>query len=177
MHSSRRDAFHSVNATPVAKVSFEGSMDFLADHPVRGTGKLVLRDRMEPKVAMLHFYPGMDPESSYAFIKAHRGVVVAGSGLGHVSAKMVGMLAKAASNGVAVAMTTQCLYGQVNLNVYATGRDLINAGVVPCGDMLPETALVKLMWVLAQTAEPSEVRRLMASDLRGELSPRREIDG
>ena len=177
MHSSRRDAFHSVNGTPVAKVSFEGCVEFLSDHPVRGTGKLVLRDRMEPKVAMLQFYPGMDPESSYAFIRAHRGVVLAGSGLGHVSAKMVGMLAKAASNGVTVAMTTQCLYGQVNLNVYATGRDLINAGVIPCGDMLPETALVKLMWVLAQTADASEVRRLMTSDLRGELSPRREIDG
>jgi glutamyl-tRNA(Gln) amidotransferase subunit D len=177
MHSSRRDAFHSVNATPVAKISFEGSVEFLSDHPVRGTGKLVLRDCMEPKVAMLQFYPGMDSESSYAFITAHRGVVLAGSGLGHVSAEMVGMLAKAASNGVTVAMTTQCLYGQVNLNVYATGRDLINAGVMPCGDMLPETALVKLMWVLAQTADASEVRRLMTSDLRGELSSRREIDG
>jgi glutamyl-tRNA(Gln) amidotransferase subunit D len=132
---------------------------------------------MEPKVALLQFYPGMDPESFYALITAHRGVVLAGSGLGHVSAKMVEVLGKAVSDGVVVAMTTQCLYGQVNLNVYATGRDLINAGVIPCGDMLPETALVKLMWALGQTADASEARRLMASDLRGELSPRREIDG
>jgi glutamyl-tRNA(Gln) amidotransferase subunit D len=177
MHSSRRDAFHSLNAAPVAKVSFEGSVEFLADHTVRGTAELVLRDRIEPKVALLQFFPGMDPESFYALIMAHRGVVLAGSGLGHVSAKMVEVLAKAVSNGVVVAMTTQCLQGQVNLNVYATGRDLINAGVLPCGDMLPETALVKLMWALAQATDVSEVGRLMTSDLRGELSPRREIDG
>ncbi len=70
-------------------------------------------------------------------------------------------------------MTTQCLHGQINLNVYATGRDLINAGVVPGGDMLPETALVKLMWVLGQSKDRTEVERLMATDLRGERSSRR----
>jgi len=69
-------------------------------------------------------------------------------------------------------MTSQCLFGQVNLNVYETGRDLLEAGVTPLGDMLPETSLIKLMWCLARANEPDEIRRLMLSNLAGELSPR-----
>jgi glutamyl-tRNA(Gln) amidotransferase subunit D len=65
----------------------------------------------------------------------------------------------------------------VNLNVYDTGRDLLSAGVIPGGDMLPETAYVKLMWVLAQAKSDSEVREMMKKDMRGELSERRELDG
>jgi glutamyl-tRNA(Gln) amidotransferase subunit D len=73
-------------------------------------------------------------------------------------------------------MTSQCLYGRVNLNVYNTGRDLITAGVISGEDMLPETAYVKLMWVLGQTSNDGEIRRLMITDLRGEITERREID-
>jgi len=72
-------------------------------------------------------------------------------------------------------MTSQCLGGRVNLNVYDTGRDLLSAGVIPGEDMLPETALVKLMWVLGRTDDMEEVARLMASNLRGEISERREL--
>jgi glutamyl-tRNA(Gln) amidotransferase subunit D len=64
----------------------------------------------------------------------------------------------------------------VNLNVYNTGRDLITAGVISGEDMLPETAYVKLMWVLGQTSNDGEIRRLMITDLRGEITERREID-
>jgi len=72
-----------------------------------------------------------------------------------------------------VCMTSQCLYGSVNLNVYATGRKLLAAGVIPCGDMLPETAYVKLMWVLGRKTAKGEVRELMQRDMAGELCERR----
>jgi len=72
-------------------------------------------------------------------------------------------------------MTSQCLNGTVNLNVYDNGRDLVTAGVIPGGDMLPETAYIKLMWVLGQTDDKNEVRKMMITNLRGELSERRDI--
>jgi glutamyl-tRNA(Gln) amidotransferase subunit D len=72
-------------------------------------------------------------------------------------------------------MTTQCLEGRVNLNVYDTGRDLLSVGVIPGEDMLPETALVKLMWVLGRTNESGKIRELMLTDLRGEISERRDL--
>jgi glutamyl-tRNA(Gln) amidotransferase subunit D len=89
---------------------------------------------------------------------------------------MVELLGKAVKRGIHVAMTSQCLFGRVNLNVYNTGRDLITAGVIPLEDMLPETAYVKMMWVLGQTSDPKEIERMMRANLRGEISERREID-
>ncbi|QLH74800.1 MAG: Glu-tRNA(Gln) amidotransferase subunit GatD [Methanomassiliicoccales archaeon] len=176
MHSSRRDAFKSINDSPVATVFFDGKIEVRHAPSVKGGG-LVLKDSIERSVVLLQFYPGMDPAAFKQLMLSHKGVVIAGSGLGHVSSAMVNVLGEVVSKGVPVFMTTQCLGGSVNLNVYATGRDLINAGVVPLGDMLPETATVKLMWALGQTSSPEAVRELMTTDLRGEMSQRRGIDG
>ncbi len=71
-------------------------------------------------------------------------------------------------------MTSQCLYGSVNLNVYSTGRYLLDAGVIPLGDMLPETAMVKAMFLLANY--PDNLVKLMKSNLRGELNSRRILE-
>jgi glutamyl-tRNA(Gln) amidotransferase subunit D len=102
-------------------------------------------------------------------------VVFAGTGLGHVSSDMVKTIGKAVAGGTTVVMTSQCLNGMVNLNVYDNGRDLITAGVIPGGDMLPETAYIKLMWTLGQTSDASKAREMMITDLRGELTERREM--
>ena len=177
MHTSRRDAFHSVNCGPVARIGFEGPVQYLAEHQRRSAGTVTLKEKMDPNVALLQFYPGMSPAAFGSVLSSHHGVVIAGSGLGHVSKDMVGAVEKAVKSGTKVVMTSQCLYGRVNLNVYNTGRDLITAGVIPGEDMLPETAYVKLMWVLGQTSDEDEIRRLMMTDLRGEITQRREIDG
>lgn len=128
---------------------------------------------MEKDVALIQFYPGMSPSVFEGILEKSRGAVIAGSGLGHVSSELIGPIRRAVADGTVVVMTSQCLHGSVNLNVYATGRDLLSAGVVPGGDMLPETAHVKLMWVLGHTNDAEEAGRMMAADLRGELSDRR----
>ena len=69
-------------------------------------------------------------------------------------------------------MTSQCINGRVDLNVYDTGRDLVQAGVIPLEDMIPETALVKLMWALANGTGPAKVRELMMKNLAGEITLR-----
>lgn len=176
LHTSRRDAFKTVNDRPIAKVDFEGEIELVSPYRAKSDGKVKLMDSMVEDVALIHFFPGMDPDRYEQLIMGHSGVVIAGSGLGHVSSRMVRLLGKAVEKGVPVAMTSQCLYGRVNLNVYDTGRDLITAGVVPLEDMLPETALVKMMWVLGQTSDLDEVGRMMRANLRGEISERRELD-
>jgi len=135
----------------------------------------VARTEMERNVALLHFYPGMSLSTFERVLNDSRGVVFAGTGLGHVSSDMVKAIAKAVNDGTTVVMTSQCLNGTVNLNVYDNGRDLVTAGVIPGGDMLPETAYIKLMWVLGQTDDKNEVRKMMITNLRGELSERRDI--
>jgi glutamyl-tRNA(Gln) amidotransferase subunit D len=176
MHTSRRDAFRSINSRPLARVDFEGGIVPISPYRKKSSGKVAARTEMETNVALLQFYPGMSPSLFEGVLSKSRGAVFAGSGLGHVSSDMVKTIAKAVKGGTAVVMTSQCLSGRVNLNVYDTGRDLISAGAIPGEDMLPETAYVKLMWVLGQTNDGKKVRELMCSDLRGEISDRRELD-
>lgn len=175
MHTSRRDAFQSINASPIARVDFEGGIEFLQPYRKRSQGKVVARTEMESNVALLYFYPGMSPTMFEKVLNESRGVVFAGTGLGHVSSDMVKAIGNAVKNGTTVVMTSQCLNGRVNLNVYDNGRDLVTAGAIPGGDMLPETAYIKLMWALGQESDEGRIREMMTTDLRGELTERREV--
>ncbi|OGS42226.1 MAG: glutamyl-tRNA(Gln) amidotransferase subunit D [Euryarchaeota archaeon RBG_16_62_10] len=174
MHSSRRDAFRSINLEPVAKV--EGpNISFLTSYNRRSAGPVGLRDKIDGNASMLHFYPGFVSEHFDLIAQKVKGIVVAGTGLGHVSEEIVGSIGRAVADGVHVFITTQCLHGTVNLNVYSTGRDMISAGAVPLEDMLPETAYVKLMWAMGQTDDPKELRKLMLTNIAGEFSQRRAV--
>ena len=128
---------------------------------------------MDGSVSMLHFYPGFEAGHFDLIAGKVKGLVIAGTGLGHVSEEIVGSIRAAVKAGVHVCITTQCLYGTVNLNVYSTGRDMIAAGAVPLGDMLPETAYVKLMWALGQAEKPEDVKKIMLTNIAGELTDRR----
>jgi len=174
MHSSRRDAFKSINADPIVKV--EGhEMTFLTEYQKRGPGPVEVKDKIDGRASMLHFYPGFEAAHFDMIAQNVRGVVIAGTGLGHVSEEIVGSVQRAVKNGVHVYVTTQCLHGAVNLNVYSTGRDMLVAGAIPLGDMLPETAYVKLMWAMGQTEDPEQVKKLMLTNIAGEFTPRRQI--
>jgi glutamyl-tRNA(Gln) amidotransferase subunit D len=175
MHTSRRDAFQSVNCAPVARLGLQGELEMLSECRPKSKTKVVPDTRMEKDVALLYFYPGMSTEIVRKVMEGHKGLVMAGTGLGHVSRDMVQVLKDIISEGRPVVMTSQCLGGRVNLNVYDTGRDLLSAGVIPGEDMLPETALIKLMWVLGRTQDMPEVEGEMLTDRRGEISRRRDL--
>ncbi len=128
---------------------------------------------MEKKCVLLQSYPGMDPDMFTDVLLASRGAVIAGSGLGHVNENMIPAIKKAVDSGTIVIITSQCLGGTTNLNVYNTGRDMLSAGAVPVGDMLPETAYVKLMWAIANSAGREEAVELMKAPLAGETGDRR----
>jgi glutamyl-tRNA(Gln) amidotransferase subunit D len=135
--------------------------------------KLVLKTGFDDKVALVKFYPGLNPELIHWYVdKGYRGLVLEGTGLGHISKYCFEAIKNAIECNVLVTMTSQCIWGRVNMNVYDTGRDLLALGVIPLEDMLPETALVKLMWVHGQTKDTEEARKLMKTDIAGELSPR-----
>ena len=174
MHSSRRDAFRSINAEPIARI--EGpQITFTSEYEKRSRGPVEVKDKIDGRASMLHFYPGFEAEHFDMIAQNVKGVVVAGTGLGHVSEEILDSVKRAVDKGVHVYITTQCLYGSVNLNVYSTGRDMIVAGAIPLGDMLPETAYVKLMWAMGQAEKHGDVRKLMLSNIAGEFSTRRAV--
>jgi glutamyl-tRNA(Gln) amidotransferase subunit D len=173
-HTSRRDTFKPVNATPIARVENNEIIMLTDDYQKRDAAKkLVLKPEFSEAVALVKFYPGLDP----AVIDWHvergcKGILLEGSGLGHVSKYCFDAIRNAVDHGVVVALASQCIWGRVNMNVYDTGRDLLTLGVIPLEDMFPETALVKLMWVLGQTSSPEEAKKLLKANVAGEFSPR-----
>ncbi|MEM1660449.1 MAG: Glu-tRNA(Gln) amidotransferase subunit GatD [Candidatus Bathyarchaeia archaeon] len=173
-HTSRRDAFQSINAQPIAKVEDNRIMMLTDNYRKRDPSrKLVLKPKFSDKVALIKFYPGMNPDIiSWYVDHGYKGIILEGTGLGHVGSYCIRAIKRAIDNGVIVAMASQCIWGRVNMNVYDTGRDLQALGVIPLEDMLAETALVKLMWILAQTTETEEAVKLLRANIAGEISQR-----
>ncbi|MGA8542582.1 MAG: Glu-tRNA(Gln) amidotransferase subunit GatD [Thermoplasmata archaeon] len=168
MHSSRRDAFQSRNGPPLGFVDAHG-VHF--EIPVRApaAGPPRVDGRLAPNGGLLWIYPGMSPERAQAFTQGLAGLVIAGTGLGHVGSVHLEWIRRAVEGGQVVAMTTQCLEGNVDPFVYATGRDLQRAGVLYLGDLLPEVAYAKLLWALGRSTEPRAVEALLLSDVAGEF--------
>ncbi len=173
-HTSRRDTFKSINGFPIAKVnSLQVTMES-GQYQQRDSKKtLILKPNFSEKVALVKFYPGLDPAIINFYVEnGFKGILLEGSGLGHVSKFCFDAIKNAVAKGVVVALASQCIWGRVNMNVYDTGRDLLSFGVVPLDDMFPETALVKLMWVLGQTSDVEEAKQLLKTNIAGEYSPR-----
>jgi glutamyl-tRNA(Gln) amidotransferase subunit D len=176
MHTSRRDAFQSVNALPLGHVAFEAGAPVVRmtePHRQAGKGPVRVDDAMNERVAMIQSYPGLWPDHIESVVLD--GVVLVGTGLGHVAKRTFPAMEKLQREGKYVFMASQCLHGRVNMNVYSTGRDLLRLGVIPCEDMLPEVAYVKAMWALAHAKTRDEVVRLFTTPLAGEMDARSDV--
>lgn len=172
MHTSRRDAFRSLGVAPLGEIEYPSRKVTLAPGAVRrGTRTLALHDALDPHCALVQFYPGMSPDLLKGY-EGYHGLVIAGTGLGHTSTALIPMLKRFADSGMLIVMTSQCMHGRVCDRVYDTGRDLLYAGVIEGGDLLPEAALVKMMWVLANEKDKTKAAALMQSDLKGEYNRR-----
>jgi len=134
---------------------------------------------MEPRCALVKYTPGSSPEIlSYYIDRCYRGIVLEGTGLGHVASDWIDCIKRATEEGIPVVVTSQCLRGRICDRVYDTGRDMLDAGAIEGEDMLPEVALVKLMWALANADSGlvtdrkdglQAVRSLMSTSLAGEI--------
>ena len=171
MHSSRRDAFQSVNAKPIGCVKYPSrKIKILSPHIKRGEHELTIHDKLEPKCALVKFSPGGDESLRFYLSSGYKGIVIEGTGLGHVSAEWTPLIKMFTDIGIPVVITSQCINGRVCDRVYYAGRDLLEAGAIEGEDMLPEVALVKLMWVLGQTSDLKKVKELMGINLAGEIT-------
>ncbi|MEM4284028.1 MAG: Glu-tRNA(Gln) amidotransferase subunit GatD, partial [Candidatus Caldarchaeum sp.] len=177
LHTSSRGAFQSINSSPLAVKTPQGLKLLTTSFHKRGENGYMFQPVFDERVMLVKFFPGMKPEALELLVERMglRGVILEGTGLGHVASSFVPVLKSLREKGVFVGMTSQCRFGRVNMNVYENGRDLMRAGVIPLDNMLPETALVKLMWVLGklgQKAAYEEVKNLMLTDICGEIGGR-----
>jgi len=172
-HTSSRDAFKSINTEPIAFYK-DGEIHInRKDLNNRDSNQYIFNPKFSDKAVLLKFFPGMSHDIlEDIWMKGYMGIIIEGSGLGHVARRLIPTLERILKDGVFIGMTSQCIYGRVNMRVYSTGRDLLKIGVTPLDDMLPETAYVKLSWVLAQTTDVEEIKKTMLTPMAGEIGER-----
>ncbi len=173
MHSSVRNTFRTIDDIPLGMVQNRTIKMFKTNYNKRSKSQTSVLPQFEKKVALVYSYPGLDKELIDFYIdKGYKGIVFAGTGLGHVSTTIYESVERAVQEGIVVLMTTQTLHGFVGMNVYSTGRELQNMGVIPGKNMLPEVGYVKLGWVLGQTTNPQEVKEMLLKNIAGEIIER-----
>jgi len=178
MDTQRRDAFRPINEYPLAKIWPDGKLQIKNRRYTKrdDNGKVRLDAKFEPKIAMLQAYPGSEPGLLEHLIKkGYKGFVIQATGLGQVPSKTqswLPVMKRAIDSGMPVFLAPQTIYGRLNNNVYSEGRAVLKTGAVPLGDMLPETAYVKLGWALGHTRDPDKVREMMLTNYAGEITKR-----
>ncbi|MBM4161067.1 MAG: Glu-tRNA(Gln) amidotransferase subunit GatD [Ignavibacteria bacterium] len=179
MHSSYRSTFRTIGDIPLAMVSREKITPLTHDYKRRRSDRnVVINTAFEELVSIVYYYPNMRPDIIDSLIdNGYKGIVIAGTGLGHVNKPLYPALRRAQEKNIAVYMTVQTLWGYVQMYVYDTGRDMMELGVVPMANMLPEVAYVKLGWALGQTNDLAKVREIMFTPIAGEITEREPSNG
>ncbi len=179
MHSSYRSTFRTIGDIPLARVDKSGIVYIRDDFKKRRNDRNVtITPVFDERVSIVYYYPNMKPDIIDSLIdNGYKGIIIAGTGLGHVNKPLYPALQRAKDNGVAVYMTVQTLWGYVQMYVYDTGRDMMEKGVIPLANMLPEAAYMKLGWALGQTDDPAKVKEIMLTPVNGEITDREPYNG
>ncbi|MCY1634497.1 Glu-tRNA(Gln) amidotransferase subunit GatD [Marinifilum sp. D737] len=179
MHSSYRSTFRTLGDTPLATVTRKGVKAIKKKYNHRRKDKNVkILPYFEEKVTIVYYYPNMQPDVIDALVDCgYKGIIIAGTGLGHVNKPVYPALKRAVEKGVHIFMTVQTLWGYTHMFVYDTGRDLMAMGVVPLDNMLPEAAYIKLGWALGQTNDRQEVIDIMETPINDETTKREPYNG
>ena len=169
-HTSRRDAFQSIGIEPIAIVN-QGNVTINKKFN-DNKNKFEIKVNFDENVSLLKFHPGFNPKIIDSIVDSNtKGIILEGTGLGHVNSKCNSAIKRAIDKGMFVGMTSQCLNGRIKMTVYSAGRDLLKLGVIPLEDMLPETALVKLMWAYGNYKD-EEIQKIMTTNIAGEFTER-----
>ena len=179
MHSSYRSTFRTIGDIPIATVSRDKVTPIRDDYKRRRFDNDVKVNAVfDDRVAIVYYYPNMKPDMIDSLIEnGYKGIVIAGTGLGHVNKPLYPALKRAKEKGVAVYMTVQTLWGYVQMYVYDTGRDMMELGVIPAANMLPEVAYMKLGWAFGQTDDIEKVKDIMLTPIAGEITEREPSNG
>ena len=169
-HTSKRGAFQTVGGDPAFLVMGEKIQNNLEGEFFK-IKKYQPQIKLDTRVALVKYYPGFDAKLIDNLIDLGYGAIIfEGTGLGHIGKSMYEIVKKAKDRGLFMGMTSQCIDGRINLNVYESGRDLLELGITPLSNMIPEIALVKAMWALGNCKDIEEMKNLMLENIASEFS-------
>ena len=169
-HTSKRGAFQTVGDNPAFlitnnEVHNNMKVDFFTSKGFEP--KITINE----KVALVKYHPGYDPSLLENIIDSnYKAIIFEGTGLGHIGKNMYPTIKKASQKGIFMGMTSQCIDGRVRMTVYESGRDLLDLGIVPLENMIPEIALVKAMWITGNIENHDEIKKNMLNKVASEFS-------
>jgi len=169
-HTSKRSAFETVGNDPAflilnEKIIKNSTSEFFTEQSFNP------RLEIDTKVALVKYHPGYEPKQIDALIDlGFKAIIFEGTGLGHVGKTMYDAVKKANQHGLFLGMTSQCIDGRVKMTVYESGRDLLEMGIIPLENMIPEVALVKTMWALGNSEDKDELKKLLLENIASEFS-------
>lgn len=175
MHSSVRHTFRTIGDVPLGKID-NGDIQWFKDDIKRKSSidknvETVATDKIENKVGLVYIHPGISSDVIDNYIdKGYKGLVLAGTGLGHAPHSIFDSLERAAEEDILMLMTVQTLWGYTGMDVYETGRELQQIGVLPGKNMLPETAFVKMCWALGNYPNLERAKEIMITNIAGEIA-------
>jgi L-asparaginase len=168
------DAFDSPNFPALGAVGIEIKINWnLVMAPSKNDRPLAVKPVSESRAAVLRLFPGISADVVRNVLNPPiKGLVLQtyGVGNGPEDPGLISALKAATDRRVVIVNCTQCLKGTVNMEDYATGSALANAGVISGYDMTVEAALAKMTYLFSRNLPPETVREKMQIDLCGELS-------
>ena len=169
-HTSKRGAFQTIGDNP-AFIIAENQIQKNFTKDFFKINEFQSKINLDTKVALVKYHPGYDPNLLNQLIEnEYKGIIFEGTGLGHVGKVMYENVKKANEKGIFLGMTSQCIDGRVGMTVYESGRDLLDLGIIPLENMIPEVALVKAMWAIGNYQNIEEVKKIMLKNIASELS-------
>ena len=169
-HTSKRGAFQTIGGNP-AFIIAENQIQKNISKDFFKINEFQSKINLDTKVALVKYHPGYDPNLLNQLIEnGYKGIIFEGTGLGHIGKVMYENVKKANEKGIFLGMTSQCIDGRIGMTVYESGRDLLDLGIIPLENMIPEVALVKAMWAIGNYQNIDEVKKIMLKNIASELS-------
>ena len=169
-HTSKRGAFQTIGNDPAFlivnnEIHKNMKTDFFT------VNQFEPKIKINEKVALVKYYPGYNPDLLKNIIDSgYKAIIFEGTGLGHIGKNMYPVIKIANEKGIFMGMTSQCIDGRVRMTVYESGRDLLNLGIIPLENMIPEIALVKAMWITGNTEKYDEIKENMLNEIASEFT-------
>jgi glutamyl-tRNA(Gln) amidotransferase subunit D len=169
-HTSKRGAFQTIGDNP-AFIIAENQIQKNMSKDFFKINEFQPRIKLDTRVALVKYHPGYNPKLLDQIIEmGYRGIIFEGTGLGHIGNTMYESVKKANEKGIFLGMTSQCIDGRIRMTVYESGRDLLDLGIIPLENMIPEVALVKAMWAMGNFQNGEEIKKIMLENIASELS-------
>ncbi len=169
-HTSKRSAFQTIGGDP-AYIIINNKIQRNVKDDFFKVKEFKPKINLDTKVALVKYHPGYDPRLLDKIIDmGFKAIIFEGTGLGHIGKTMYDCVKKAQAKDIFLGMTSQCIDGRIGMTVYESGRDLLDLGIIPLENMIPEVALVKAMWALGNSQDNEEIKKIMLENIASEMS-------